>query len=852
MPPAATSMEPGPTVGLDELRQLTRVISTECTHTTISATEKDQSSNALADTMALEYDRGDGFVQVSAPKESTEFINKVNQSGLLSALALSPPFGGVSLLLGNTRPFVGRCCYICAPQSWGLLFQNHLALLGFRNAILVTETQTWYRGWLARRLCYFLFVHERMVYPDVPSLEHRVINSARVQDAVKENLPNASISDQKSSWNVLGIFHQLQATISPLFLRLTTWVLLKVFNWVFVNLQVHRGQIEMLRKARAEYDGPFIFLSLHKSRLDYLLVTFVLFCHNIRVPYITCGEDIQLPFLRPLLQKLGGVFTPQIVHGTRTSPGERLYKVVLTSYIEELLNEQQSLAVYLEDPVPCSGRPCLAGLAWLARVFDAFHNRAIPDAVLIPLGVSYDRIVEGSGFEQMGTPRTTVFAALCWVLRFLHKRYGCIRVDFGQPFSLKDYVENEGIHLCPSAVPLQKILLPYVLGYSSDSVYCEKSQDWLLNNKDLTQLNKHHRALVADLARHMLYSATCCSAIMSTTIMACLLFHKHRQGIFLTTLAKDFSWLMNEVLARHFDVGFSGKLQDIVLHALFLLRDCVMVKSFPLKNLIVIPKTTRKAVEELNFYSNSILPVFICEAVAACALNSLLREVAKHMTDWDSNVEVAISQEELICQTVQLCHLLSTEILLLPPCQSVYQFSQEAVDKLMYCEILIVEENENKQPACDTWQKRFAKELTWKVMDDFNDSDSDGDEAVWKSYFKLGRTRESHTLFLFLCSLLQPVLKAYETAAGLLHKFDFPIEEPQCVLKMFKFLQAQVEEQHESAMLCHANSAVKTFRELGVFKEEPGMRGPLLELSETFQQPDNLLKLQQYIQQFCY
>ncbi|XP_072341850.1 glycerol-3-phosphate acyltransferase 1, mitochondrial-like isoform X1 [Scyliorhinus torazame] len=795
--------------------------------------------------MASEHEMGDGFL---AHKESTEFIKKVSHSGLLSTLAFNTPPGGPSLFIGNARPFVGRCCYICAPQSWGSLFHNHLALLGFRNAILVTEAQTRYRGWLARRLCNFLFVNERAIYPDVPFLEHRIINNERVQEAV-ENLSN--IPDQKAPYNlrnVLGIFHQMQAIISPLLLRLSSWVLLKVFNSVFVNLQVHRGQIEMLRKARAEYDGPFIFLSLHKSRLDYLLVTFVLFCHSIRVPYMTCGEDVQLPFLRPLLRKLGGIFTPQMVHGA--SPREHLYRVVLNSYIKEMLIEQQSLVVYLEDPVPCSARPCLTGLMWLAWVFDAFHNQSIPDAVLIPVGVSYDCIVEESYFEQMGTGKTTVFAAIRWVFRFLQKNYGCIRVDFGQPFSLKDYVENEGIHLCTSTIPLQKILLPYVLGYSSDAVYYEKSQDWLLNNEDLIQLSKRHRVLVADLARHMLYNATCCSAVMSTTIMACLLFHKHRQGTLLTTLGKDFCWLMNEVLARHFDVGFSGKLQDIVLHALYLLRDCVMLKSRQLKNLIVIPKATRKAVEELSFYSHSILPVFICEAIAACALNSLLREVAQYMTDWDSNAEVAISQEELICKIVQLCHLLSSEILLLPPCQSVYQFAQEAVDKLMYCEILIMEENENKQPACDTWQKRFAKELTWKVMDDFDDSESDTDETVWKCHFKLGRTRESHTFFLFLCSLLQPVLKAYETAASLLHRFDLPIQEPQCVLKMFQLLQAQVEEQHESATLCLANSAVKTFRELGVFKDQPGVKGPMLKLSETFQQPDNLLKLQQYIQQF--
>ncbi|XP_078285159.1 glycerol-3-phosphate acyltransferase 2, mitochondrial [Rhinoraja longicauda] len=797
--------------------------------------------------MALKEDNDEEFV----PKESTKFIKKVNHAGVLSIPTLGLPSGGINLL-GNTRPFVGRCCYICAPQSWGLLFHNYLPLLGFRNAILVTEKQTRYRGWLARRLCYILFLAERKVYPDVPPLQHKIINSPRVQDAAKENISDATEPDQKSPCNmenVVGILHQIQARISPLLLRITGWILLKVFNRVFVNLQVHRGQVEMLRKAREEYDGPLVFFPVRKSRLDYLLVTFVLLCHSIRVPYIICGEDARLPFLRTLLQRLGGIFTPPQLHGTATSPGKNLCKTVLNSYVEKLLKEQQSLVVYLEDPAPSCGRPSCTGLQWLAGVFSAFHHHSIPNAVLIPVGVSYDRVVENSSFQQMGTGETTIFGAIWWILRFLHKRYGCVRVDFGQPFSLKDYVENDATHFRTSAMPLQSILLPCILGYSSDSVFCEKSQDWLVNSEGWTQLDKHHQALVADLGKHLLHNARCCSAIMSTAILASLLLHKHPQGAFLTTLAKDFCWLMNEVLARHFDVGFAGKLQDIVLHALSLLGDSVMLRSFSQNNIIVIPKTTRKAVEELSFYSNTILPVFVCEAVAASALNSLLKEAAKYITDLDSNLEVVISQEELICKTVQLCHLLPSEVLLLPPCQSVYQFSQEAVDKLTYCEIL--EESESAEPACDVWQRWFAKELTWKVTDDFEEWDSDCEEDVVKRYFKLGRSSESHGFFLFLCSLLQSLLKAYEMAASLLHKASFPIQESQLVLRMFNVLQAHVEDHPGIATLPLVNSAVKTFKELGVFKVETGVTEPLLELSETFQQLDSGVKLQQYIQQFC-
>uniref|UniRef100_A0A4W3HW45 Phospholipid/glycerol acyltransferase domain-containing protein n=1 Tax=Callorhinchus milii TaxID=7868 RepID=A0A4W3HW45_CALMI len=372
----------------------------------------------------------------------------------------------------------------------------------------------------------------------------------------------------------------------------------------------------MLRKARAQYGGPFIFVPVHKSRLDRLLVIFILFCHSVRVPYLTGGEDIRLPLLRSLLRRLGGIFIPQMAKGAKSSYTEDLNQAVLTSYIEELLRGQENLQLYLEEAVPRSVRPSLTGMVWLTCVFKAFQSKVIPDAALVPVGISYDRIIEGGCLEQTDPDSISLWAALCWMLGFVRRRYGCVRVDFGQPFSLKDYIENEGIRLRSSTLPLRELLLPCMFGSSSDAVYYERSQDWILTGEGLPQLDRRQQQLVTGLGRHLLYTATSCSAIMSTTIMASLLLQKHRQGTLLSVLARDFQWLTEEVLARHFDVGFSGQLRDVVLHALYLLRDCVTLRNFPLNDLLVTPKPTRRAVRELSVYSRGILPVFIYEAVA--------------------------------------------------------------------------------------------------------------------------------------------------------------------------------------------------------------------------------------------
>ncbi|KAH0623747.1 hypothetical protein JD844_006844 [Phrynosoma platyrhinos] len=84
-------------------------------------------------------------------------------------------------LLGRNRPFVGRCCYACTPQSWDRLFNPSIPSLGLRNVIYINETQTRHRGWLARRLCYILFVQERDVHKGMfaNNVTENVLNSSR-------------------------------------------------------------------------------------------------------------------------------------------------------------------------------------------------------------------------------------------------------------------------------------------------------------------------------------------------------------------------------------------------------------------------------------------------------------------------------------------------------------------------------------------------------------------------------------------------------------------------------------------------------------------------------------------------
>uniref|UniRef100_A0A452I1Q8 Phospholipid/glycerol acyltransferase domain-containing protein n=1 Tax=Gopherus agassizii TaxID=38772 RepID=A0A452I1Q8_9SAUR len=741
----------------------------------------------------------------------------------------------VTPFLGKYRPFMGRCCQTCTPKSWQSSFHKHLPSLGFHNVLQVTEENTRYRGWLVRRLCYFLAILEWKVESDTQQdLQERIFCSKRVQDVMSLEAPQARgagsiLSKSRAQWRseVLSILGQIQSPLSLFILRLCSWALLRLLNHMFLNVLLHKGQLEMVRRAAQTPDVPLVFLSTRKSQLDGLLLPFLLFSQGLGVPRVTWEYQTFTPSLRAVLSWLGGVFLPP---GAEHAPdGERgaLSRAVLTSYIEELLKSRQHLVIFLEDPV--SGEPRLSapGGEWLALVLGAVRAGAVPDVMLVPVGIAYDVAPSASHRGLSGSAQPLgLWSCLLAVRRALGREFGCVRMDFAQPFSLQEYTANSLFRQSCSQKSLDKLLLPIILGKSPDLLDWEKSEEWYPGLGTAAELKADERRLVGRLGLHSLSAGVSCSAVMAVAIMSALLLHKHREGVSLSRLMSDFSWLVEETLLRNRDVGFSGRLRDLVVHALSLLRGCVSLHRLSCGDVLVAPRETEAAVRELSWHSAALLPVFMCEAVGACAINSLLVEMLPFLSPAELPAAVVLSQEELLLKTLTLLQLLPRDVLLL--------------------------QTPSERPVCDTARRRFSQKLLWKEMEDFNDSDSDYEEDTGKRYFKISQLDNCPDFFLFLSSLLGPLLKTFERAAAFLVESGCPELELEYVEKLQRFLvrKAREDGSFECANRSLALSSIRTFKELGVLKEQPGPVGPILHLSETFSTKENQERLEKFMGQF--
>ncbi|OXB82358.1 UNVERIFIED_CONTAM: hypothetical protein H355_009283 [Colinus virginianus] len=735
----------------------------------------------------------------------------------------------VSYLSTSAECSVSRCKH--SNEEWDNFFNSSIPSLGLRNVIYINETHTRYRGWLARRLCYVLFVLERDVHKGMfaKNLTENVLNSSRVQKAIVDEASEPSVpgsfaqTDPKAVNKVKKkarkILQEMVANVSPALIRLTAWVLLKLFNSFFWNIQIHRGQIEMV-KAATEMNLPLIFLPVHKSHIDYLLLTFILFCHNIKAPYIAAGNNLNIPIFSTLIRKLGGFFIRRKLDQSPDGRKDFLYRALLYVHIEELLRQQQFLEIFLEGTRSRSGKTSGPRAGLLSVVVDALFSNATPDVLIIPVGISYDRIIEGHyNSEQL------------------------------------EYVNSQSQKPVPAPLSLEQALLPAILPSRPNDAVDEGTEASLPNSRDITS-EPYRRELIANLAEHILFTANKSCAVMSTHIVACLLLYRHRQGTDLSRLVEDFFSMKEEVLARDFDLGFSGNSDDVVMHAIHLLGNCVNITNTSRNNeFFITPSTTIPAVFELNFYSNGILHVFIKEAIIACSLRAVQSKRFRNGTNGAS--PSLISQEHLVRKAASLCYLLSNEFTVSLPCQLIYQVCHEAVEKLIQYGVLLVAEQDEQEDVSPSlteqhWNKKLPEPLTWRS--DEEDEDSDFGEEQRDCYLKVSQSQEHQQYITFLQRLLGPLLEAYSSAVIFVHNFTGPVSESEYVQKLHRHLISRTEKNvavyAESATYSHVKNAVKVFKEIGVFSQTNQKRDTILELSTTFLPQRNRQKLLEFIMSF--
>ena len=203
--------------------------------------------------------------------------------------------------------------------------------------------------------------------------------------------------------------------------------------------------------ASADPDSAVIFVINHRSNMDYVLVTYMA-ASSSALSYAV-GEWARVWLLQNLIRSMGAYFV-------RRDSREPLYRKVLSRYVHLAIAGGLTQAMFPEGGLTRDGKLRSPKLGLLSYMVSSFDPRGPRDAVFVPVGINYDRVIEdrvqvaalvtpeGEKPRFKFSPRVLIaYLAHNVALRLRGKlyRYGYACVSFGKPISLRQYLTERGI-----------------------------------------------------------------------------------------------------------------------------------------------------------------------------------------------------------------------------------------------------------------------------------------------------------------------------------------------------------------------------------------------------------------------
>jgi len=262
-----------------------------------------------------------------------------------------------------------------------------------------------------------------------------VIKAPDVQDAIRRESIQHKISMLEAERRAIGYVNEIVSDYSASAVRFADMALTRLWTQLYDGVEVHN--FSTVRELAKDYE--IIYTPCHRSHIDYLLLSYVIYKRGLMIPYIAAGDNLNLPFVGQLLRGGGAFFI------RRSFRGNALYTSVFKEYLYSILSRNTPIEYFIEGGRSRTGRLLPPKTGMLAMtVHGHLRGRAKP-IVFLPTYIGYERLMEGSTYvgEMQGKPKEaeSIFG-IVKTLRKIERIFGKVHVNFGEPVFLDDILKQ--------------------------------------------------------------------------------------------------------------------------------------------------------------------------------------------------------------------------------------------------------------------------------------------------------------------------------------------------------------------------------------------------------------------------
>ena len=434
---------------------------------------------------------------------------------------------------------------------------------------------------------HFRRIREAVIGPDLSTrrlLADKVLASTPVREAIVEQARRDKSSTTDAWRKAHAYVWEIAADYSHPVVRSLSSMLTPVWNRIYRGVLVHH-----LDEVRANAPGhEVVYVPCHRSHMDYLLLSYLLFTRGTVPPHIAAGINLDLPVVGSILRRGGAFFI------RRSFRGNALYSAVFTEYVAQLIAGGYSLEYFIEGGRSRTGRLLPPKGGMVAMTVRAFLRQPTRPVLFQPVYIGYEKLMEGDSYldELSGKAKRkeSVWGLLAGIPKVLRSNYGQVVVNFGEPIRLAD------------------VLAEHAPAWDGTPLDDDDRPDWLSNTVDA-------------LANHIQVNVNRAADVNPVNLLAMALLStpKHAMGEadLLAQIALSKKLLAELPYSRHVTVTPHSP-EEIVAHG----EEIGMLARtpHPLGDVLGVDGDTAVL---LSYFRNNVLHLFVAAAwIAVCFQNN--------------------------------------------------------------------------------------------------------------------------------------------------------------------------------------------------------------------------------------
>ncbi len=409
-----------------------------------------------------------------------------------------------------------------------------------------------------------------------------VLQTAVSRQAIEAASNDQKISIKKARSNAMRYSREIFADCTQLTIEIMLRLLRYFWRRFYSGIDTYN--MDILKQTALTHQ--LVYVPCHRSHVDYLLLSYVIYIENLAIPYIAAGNNLDVPIIGRILRGGGAFFI------RRSFKDNPLYATVMRAYVDRLVALGVPLEYFIEGGRSRTGRMLKPKLGMLDMTVQAHIRSQSRPMAFIPVYIGYEKLIEGKSYigELYGEKkeRESLFGALGAIFK-LKGHFGRVTASFGNPIMLSDVLDQAAPDWQQYA---QKI---------------EQKPDWYLN-------------AVQTLSERIMIEINRACVVNPVNLIATLLLATPRQSIdmqeliqqskFLAQLIKSIPAFSKLQISETFDAQQIGRIaRQGLLH----------IRQHPLGDIVYLKPTDSAS---MSYYRNNSLHTLIMPALIACCFTN--------------------------------------------------------------------------------------------------------------------------------------------------------------------------------------------------------------------------------------